>query len=265
MMRTYLSSEILQRHFQALKKNDGLSLRGLAKLCKVSPALLSQVLNSKKLASRRLALALSDALDLDALAKSEVLESLARDIMAAKGITNPMTTAKEPLQNRVRDVIDDDRLLLKSWLHMAVLESTGCDNFTEDAAKLAKRFSVKERQIQLVLEDLIRSGFLVRDENRRLHKSEEKMRIPTNRSRPAVREFHGQMLKKAANELTTRPAAEAFHARLITGYTVAVNPEHLEQAKLILHHALLDIAELLSTGDCERVYQIQAQLFPLDQ
>jgi uncharacterized protein (TIGR02147 family) len=230
--------------------------------------LLSQVLNSKKLASRRLLDALSDALDLDVLARSELSDAYLSDVLSSKGLRQPLqrSVGKDFVQSSdpVKEIIADDQTLLKSWLHMAVLESTGCSNFSEAQGALARRFSVKEDKVAGVLRELLQSGYLQRDADGRLGKTDKKMRIPTNRTRAVVREFHAQMLQKGLAHLGTRTSAEDFQARLMTGYTVAVNLKNLDQAKLILQKALQEIAELLSTGDCERVYQLQAQLFPLD-
>ena len=263
--KKFASCEVLNRYFQALKTHDGLSLRQLAKLCNVSPAIVSQILNSKKLPSRRLATVLASVLDIDALAKSELMNSLSRDIVEAKGLENSKPDERAHARREVREVLADDHVLLENWLHIALLEASGCANFSEDHQLLAKRFSVSESKIRSSLESLLRSGYLNRKSDGQLEKSIEKMRIPTHRSRAAVRDFHGQMMKKAIAHMTSETSAQSFSERLMTGFTVSVNPEHLEEAKLILQKALLQIAELLSTGHCERVYQLQAQLFPLDK
>ena len=155
--------------------------------------------------------------------------------------------------------------ILLARLHMAILEVSGCRNFSESLRSLAIRFSSSESKVRAALDDLLRSGHLVRKPNGRLQKTAEKMRIPTQRSRAIVRNFHAQMMKKAIAHMTTPTTAPDFSDRLMTGFTISVNPEHLEEAKLILQKALLQIAELLSSGECERVYQLQAQLFPLDR
>ena len=218
-------------------------------------------MNSKKLPSKKLAATLAHVLGLDALDKTELLEALSRDLIQEKGLGSGIESPS--FTSEVHEIQDHESVLLKNWFNIALLEFSGCENFVENPRQIASLFAVSEAQANCSLQELLQAGFLTRDKNGKLKKANGKMRLPTTRSRAMVREFHEQMLRKAITDLKTHTDSESFQARLTTGYTVALNPEKLEEAKVILHKALIQIATLMCTGECSQVYQLQAQLFPL--
>jgi hypothetical protein len=55
--------------------------------------------------------------------------------------------------------------------------------------------------------------------------------------------------------------AESFERRLITGISIAANPENLDRARDILLAALHEVASVLSEGECTELYHLNAQLF----
>lgn len=57
---------------------------------------------------------------------------------------------------------------------------------------------------------------------------------------------------------------EAYDRRFIDGYTIAVAPEKIEAAKLMLQQSWLKFTKHLSDGKAEEVYQLQVQLFPVE-
>ena len=91
------------------------------------------------------------------------------------------------------------------------------------------------------------------------------MRIPTTRSRQIIRQFHLQMIDKAKLHLQKNNEKVSFEKRLVTGYTIAVNPKQINKAKLILEKALIEASMQLIKGKAKEVYQLQLQLFPLSE
>lgn len=260
MIATFESSLQLKKAFSRMKKAEGLSLRSWAGELSLSPTLVSQVINGKKLGSLTTVMKLGRSLEMDPLDLLDLQEALERDWLRKKGIE----PRKElPSRLEVEKVILDDEVLLKSWLNLALLEFTTCDNFKEDLDFLSEKFQAPRPLIRMALNELKKSGF-VKHENGQLRKQTRQMRIPTHRSRKIVREFHSQMLDKAKKELC-KDGPEDFAQRLITGYTIAGNPARLEEAKTILQKALIDIAQVLCEGECTEIYQLQSQLFKLSK
>ncbi len=261
---TFESSEILRKAFLALKTSDGLSLRKWSALVDINVATLTRIINSQRLVPKKHLPKLAKSLDFDAVAQNALVQAHSRDWLRSKNVEpEQIRKAHVSEDRRIQEIIENDEVLLKSWLHLSILESTICNNFVEDISLIAKQFGVHSRDVQAVLHDLELAGYLVREKGS-LKKKNKKMRIPTKRSRQLVREFHTQMLRKATLELQASDSA-SFAARLINGYTVAVNPDNIESAKLVLEKALIEAATLLTEGTCTEVYQLQLQLFPLSK
>jgi len=255
------SSEVLRKAFLNLKNNDGLTLRKWAELVGLSSATLNLIINSKRLLPRKHTQNIGSSLGFDDLTQEYLEKAIERDWLRKRGI-KPETVSAANLDYSEVQEIEGDAILLKSWLHLAILEFSTCKNFREDLDFLSNQFRVSKSEVQMVLNDLETSGYLVRGKNG-LKKRDKKMRIPTKRSRQIIRNFHIQMLDKARHHLMTQHDSAAFQKRLVTGYTVAVNPKQIAKAKLILEKALLEASTQLVKGACTEVYQIQLQLFPL--
>ena len=263
--RFFESSEILRKAFYNLKKTDRLSLRKWSGLVGLHSSILNLILNSKRIVPRKHLKLLAESLNFDALATADLIEAHTRDWLVAKGIKAPRDrrAAQRSSTLEIEDVIEDDHILLKSWLHLALLESFACEDFSAQPNALARRFGVPEKNIVETLADLQRAGFLVIAKDGRWVKKNKKMRIATKRSRQLVRDFHTQMLKKALQHMQSQTESEAFENRLVTGYTVSANPKKIKKAKLILEKALIEACTALIDGKCTEVYQVQLQLFPL--
>jgi uncharacterized protein (TIGR02147 family) len=261
--RRYESSELLRKAYLSLKASDGLTLRGWAELCGVDCSALALIIHSKRLLPRKHVKKVGASLNFDELSQDHFERALERDWLKRNGIA-PDSISREEDQafDNLHNIIEGDAVLLKSWLHLALLESTSCSSFEQDENALAQRFGVPPLAIRTTLNDLLNSGYLLRDGDS-LVKRNKKMRIPTKRSRQLIRNFHIQMLDRAKKHLQTATDSASFQRRLATGYTVAVNPKQLPKAKLILEKALVAAASALIKGSCTDVYQLQLQLFPL--
>lgn len=265
----FRSSQILNKHFKKLKDSDGVSLRAWAESLELSPTYLSLVLSSKRLPSPETLKKIARSLDMDRLAVSELKEAHQADWLSQKNVkvAAPKTKAQKRIESdEVEVTLMEDAEVLRTWLNLAIAEFTGCQGFTEDIERLARVFSTSKSEVQMALHWLLSSGFLVRDEKGVLQKKYEKVRFPTStRSREIIRNFHKQMILKSVKHMEAHTDSEAFKSRLITGYTVAVDPEKIETAQVMLQEALIEISRHLSSGESKEVYQLQVQLFPLSK
>ena len=257
----YESSDILRKVFLSLKASDDFTLRKWAELANLNSSTLNLIINSKRLLPKKHLKIMGQSLNLDHLTQDYLEKALDRDWLRKRGIKIESVSTVESDFSDIHE-IEGDAVLLKSWLHLALLEFSTCKNFKEDLDFLSSQFQVSKTKVQDALNDLINENYLVRGK-KGLEKKNKKMRIPTKRSRQIIRNFHIQMLDQARNHLQTHHDNASFQNRLITGYTVAVNPKNLPKAKLILENALIEASSRLVRGDCTEVYQLQLQLFPL--
>jgi uncharacterized protein (TIGR02147 family) len=94
-------------------------------------------------------------------------------------------------------------------------------------------------------------------------KKDKKLRFSTTQSQVEVRQFHKQMIQKALQELEFKTHQADFEKRLITGITFAANKKKIEKAKQKLAEVLHEIANDLMDDDCDEIYQLNLQFFPL--
>jgi len=151
--------------------------------------------------------------------------------------------------------------ILSRWYYLSLLDLCTCKEFTDDPEWIAKRLGITPFEAKRAWQMLLQGRWVKRTETG-WTKSNKHLRFPTRQSQEVVRNYHRQTLEKAQKELN-KTDPESFAKRLISGASVAVNPEKIEEAKLRLHAALVEISKLLSEGPCTEVYQLQVQLFPV--
>jgi hypothetical protein len=97
----------------------------------------------------------------------------------------------------------------------------------------------------------------------RFSKTKKLLRWGSGKPVPEVRRFHELMLERARLELREHVDEASFARRRITGITLSVDPEALEQAKQKLTDCLYEIANDLTQKPGKEVYHIALQIFPL--
>ncbi len=260
----FQSCHLLNKQFQELKKAEGLSLRSWSESIGLSPAYISLVFNSKRLPNFTTIKQMGEFLEMDKLAIAQLKDAYQLDWLKKNNIkAMPIKRVSKPKDNTEITLMDDTDVF-KSWLNLALTEFTMCDGFTEDANRLSKIFLVSPEEVKESFRYLLKSGFLERDNNGVLKKKFTKVRFPiSHRSRQQMRSFYKQMMLKATKHMEANVDQESYERRLITGYTISVVPEKIEEAKLMLQKSLNEIAEHLSGGQAKEVYQLQVQFFPL--
>ncbi|MGZ3773396.1 MAG: TIGR02147 family protein [Pseudobdellovibrionaceae bacterium] len=255
---------VLGRAFKRLiQKNSKFSLRRLAQLVEVSPSHLSRILNGKKkIPVNKLELFIN-ALQMD-IAQSQILkQSIFWNQVKEKNPNNVFSDILENSDSAVLSpLIDYEELgtkefnIMEQWYNIAILDLSTCTDFKDDPRWIAKRLSITPVQTLLKAEAL-------QLKNGRYEKTNKKLRVPTNKALPAIRQFHRSMIQKGLWTMENQQDAESYKQRLITGITMAINPENLERAKERLMAAIHEASEILTEGPCTEVYQINLQLFGL--
>jgi hypothetical protein len=73
------------------------------------------------------------------------------------------------------------------------------------------------------------------------------------------------MIQKASLLMQLTPSEQDFSERLISGVAFAGNPSKLPEAKVIIEEAMYKAAELLASGNCTEIFQLNLQLFKLSK
>ena len=119
-------------------------------------------------------------------------------------------------------------------------------------------------ETEIALERLLESK-LLEEKDGVYVKTNNKMRLPTTRTKEIIRKFHQQMIKKAYDELHQKVDEEDFKKRLITGATFAINQKKIEEIQKLVHEKLYEITDLATSDDCDELYQLNIQFFPLSK
>jgi uncharacterized protein (TIGR02147 family) len=248
---------LIKKAFSKRKKeNPKFSIRMLARKVGVSNGFLSKVLSGKKTLSSDLATKLGHNLQMDELQKDQLKAALDLFRLPQKAIE---ISALEEYELAPAST----EWILSKWYITAVLDLVTCEDFKESADWIASRLEISSTQANDALIILEKVGLIIRDENSgSLRKKYAKIRFPTKISKTVVRDFHLAQMRRAAQLMNLRNSQDDFDGRLITGLTVASNPEKIQEAKAILHTALYEVANLLSNGRCSEIYQINLQFFP---
>lgn len=252
----------------ALKRKQALqtaySLRALARDLGVSPAFVSKVMSGEKLPPRERLEKLCYLLELDVLEKEFVVKTVMLDSFGTKvlsridakprrtvGTKGPRTTSDAP-----------SRQVLGSWMNLAVLEGLTLRPPHCEPGALRERLGLTEAQWKQTIQTLLNAG-LIEERDGRYQKKDELLYIAGGRSRAEVRAFHEMMILKARAELNEKTLQADYERRLINGFTVAVNPDNVEQVKAKILRFMDEITREAAAGECKEVYQLNVQFFPL--
>ncbi len=260
----YASAKILKTAFDRNKRLDSLTMRAWSEITGINSSTLNQVINSKILCPSKVIKKISKSLGFDQLQEIQLLEAYAKDLLIEKGLELPRNFSFQKSEDPLVDIDYEEMMVLKSWLHLAILELTTLPQFKNDIHWIAQELSVAAEDAKAALIDLKSSGFLI-DNNGQLKKKHRKMRVPASRSREIVRGFHVQMLKRAIWELQNRTSQQDFLNRRITGYTVTANSKKISELQETIEKFILESAEEMASQKPDAVYQLQIQLFPLSK
>lgn len=255
--------ELLAKAFENKKaKNPSYSQAALARDLGVSSVFVSKVFTGEKDVPPARFKKLFKVLEMDinlqsVFIKATLLNSLPsedlKDLVRSNFLTeNKMENYKIESPKKIS--------LLQKWYHVPLLTYLTCENIDLSPKAIAKYFKVTEIEIVQSLESLQTLG-LVENQNGFWKKVEDHSYFPTTQTKTEVRDFHKQMIQKAYQELS-KADAQAFEKRLITGFSIAANPENVEKSKKLIFDFLSEISHSLSEGSCSEVYQCNVQLFP---
>ncbi len=219
------------------RKNPAYSLRALGRDLGVSAAYVSLVLSGKKRLSLKRAIQVNQLL--------------------GRGVLPEAVKSKYLL-------LEMDRFhVLGQWFHLAILDLTTCSNFQPRVQWVARRLRISTSEVRDAVERLQRVGLLKVDGSRWV-KTERLLFVPTKKSEPSVREFHTAMLERARQALS-RTEPEEYRRRTISGFTIAANSARIAEAKERVRRFQSELVDFLTEGECDEVYQLGTQLFPLTE
>lgn len=249
----WLRAELERRQ----KLNPKFSLSAFAKKLGLSQPLVSLLLSgqrrltlqSSRLITKKLALSESER---------EYLESMALGSQhSAKG-----TSLRQEIRQRheVSTLSLDSFEAMSDWYYSAILELLLIKDLAHDSAIFAKRLGLEKNVVEHALKTLIRLDLIAKSGERYVRTDSGFTSTSHDVSSSALRNFHKQIFVKAAAALDDQSPQK----RQVSGYTLAINPAKLPQAKKLIQEFSSKLGRLLEEGEQQEVYQLSISLFSLE-
>jgi uncharacterized protein (TIGR02147 family) len=244
-------------------RNPRYSVRAFANGIKIDVGTISRVLAGKQIPSLKLSLRLMDGIDLVSEERELFLASVAEAQRERnlKRISPAFEAMKAPkLTQKVLDI--DFYRVIADWYHVAIMELTFTENFESSPAFVAKTLGISQAEAALAIDRMLSLELLKKEASGKLVKSEEQLSTADkHRTTAALRKNQRQLLEKAIESLENDPIEE----RSMTSMTMAIDPEKLPIAKLMIRDFNQALCKCLETGRRKRVYNLQVALYPVQK
>ncbi|MGB0452538.1 MAG: TIGR02147 family protein [Bacteriovoracaceae bacterium] len=241
--RTYLQRTLVMR----CKENPQYSLRAFAKSLEIEPSALSKILNGKRSITAKMYERLSQKLDLS----GEDYEYY-----------HPKNTHLREKKVEATTLSSDVFNFICDWYHYAILELIRVKGFKNDIAWIARALGITTSQVQDAVDRLTRMKLLIKDDFGRWHDNSGNITTLGHPfSTQAFRHLQKQILSMGIEAMDMIP----MEKRDQTSMTFAVNSSKVGQARELIKNFRRDLAEILTSGDKDEVYQMSISLYPITQ
>ena len=150
---------------------------------------------------------------------------------------------------------------MSDWYFTAIKQLIEMKDFVEDEEWIRKRLrkKVTPGQIRYALQTMSELGITERDDQGVLRVKAKAWRSTNDIPSSAIRKHHAGMLELAVEALEE----QSIHERQISGLTLKVKSERLDEAKKHLYQMMKDFNSKFFDEDGEEVVQLNVQLFQL--
>lgn len=226
-------------------RNGSFSLRMFARRLGIQAPVVSEVMNGKRLISRKLAEKILLALKVDEVEKHSLLSHF------------PEKQVRDKKSNKA--LLDAESFrVISDWWYMAILSLAETPDCQANPSWIAERFNITTEQAQEAIHTLERLSLLTICEGR-LVSSGKYLRFSSSIPDDSIRKHHRQGLDLAYLAL----ADIELEFRDFGSMTFKADPQLLEVARKKLRAARTEISALMNTPNASQVYRLQMQLFPL--
>lgn len=214
-----------QELHRRIRKNPRYSLRAYASALGFSPGELSEILRGKRRLTAKALLKIARVLCFS----PEMTERFLRETVPEKKERSTRNKSALP----VRPLTVDFFHVVSDWYCFAILNLADTEGFRGDPKWIARRLGLTVTETKLALARLKRLG-LLREEGGKLEAVSDYVISPDGIPSEAIRNYHRQILEKAAESLETQSVTE----REIAGVGFAFDPKRLPELKKEIHSFL---------------------------
>lgn len=258
--RSFLKAELERR----VSLNSRYSLRAFARDLKMSPQMLSFVLNKKKSISPEAGVGIANRLNLDPEESSHFLDLVmlahSRSSTQIKKLIEYRIEQRIASHNSAYQTLDIEIFkAIADWRHIAILELTFTHDFKSDPKWIAARVGMSIFEVKQALDRLERLELLERDPSGNLRRTEVNLTANYNVPTAALRKLAKGLLERAIDSLETQSIDE----RDITNITMAIDPALLPEAKKMIAEFRRKLCAFLEQGERTEIYTFSPALFKI--
>ncbi len=259
---------MLQDYRQILKtklsercgKNSNYSLRAFARDLGISAQRLSHILSGRHGLSTEAAAEIALKLGMSDQESTIFCMLVQKNHARSKILKDNAEEKLKEIKESYKDLNLDHFKIISDWYHFAIMELTQVENFKNNPRWIARSLGIKEMEVKIAIERLLRLELLEFDKEKNLKITGQFFADPKGTPSEALRIFHRQLMKKAIDSLDLQSLIE----REMSSTILAINIEDLPQAKK-------DLKEFRETFDKRyskatkknKVYCLGMQLFNL--
>ena len=258
--RAYLRGVLESR----IANNPVYSLRAFARDLKISPQMLSFVLNERKGISTEVAAEIADRLNLGPAESSYFVDLVM--LVHAKN-----AQAKKLVQYRLDERLSDGHRYktldveafqaISDWHHYAILELTFVPGFKKDPKWIANQLGISAFETSQAIARLQKLELLETSGDGKLRKTDLNISASYGTPSSALRKLAKQLLEKAIGALDSQSLEE----RDITNITMTIDPVLLPEAKKMISDFRRKLCAFLEQGKRSEVYVFAPSLFRISQ
>ncbi len=250
LLRSYLFRELKLRK----TKNGLYSLRAFSRDLDESPSAISQIINGKRIVSRKKALLLARKLTLSPQKYRELEKTFDKKDKTTSELRNSEQSRLDYQRRRIEDLQFE---VVSDWVYFAVLSLAETDGFVGTEKWVANRLGISISKALKALETLAELKLMDKKGDKYSFAGEN---ICTTDGVPnaALRSRHESNLNDARTALYRFPT----ELRDFTFITLPINAKRISKAKELIRKFQNDFCEEMSTTSCHEVYEMAIQLFP---
>lgn len=269
------STERLNKNYKKFTWNK------LAQHLKISKSYMSQIMSGKKVFPIEHLDALIDYLDLDHLAKHDLLQAFLQDEQLRlqkksnhisryiKTVSHVHPELNQTPITSIPEINSQALDLFDRWYYTALLDLVETKDFHLNFDWFAKRLNITKTLAEISWNLLVSKGYVVSTKEGGWRKSQKRFRIVVgdnqkSNERNIVRtryNYYSQFMELAKHQILSGSSTKDL--RLIQGITCSANTEKIDEAKLRLEKSLYATSELLAKEDCDEVYFLMSLAIPI--
>ena len=233
--------------------NTNYSLRAFAKYLNIDSSNLSAILNKKRKLPIHRAEKIAEKLNLRPSEKHLFLFSVQKT-------KNKLDTIKPLAKIDTQYLLDDIfHSIIAEWEYYAFLNLIQTDDFQSDHKWISKRLQISIERVDVIIGNLLNNKFISIDDKRKYRRLIPRLQTSEDVVSQALQQSHHDSLMLAKQKLEEIDVA----LRDYSSMTLAINPERLPEAKIIIREFQDKLEALFENDRKKEVYLFSSQFYPI--